>query len=867
MAYTPMMQQYLDLKEKNPDCILFFRLGDFYEMFFEDAKVASRELEIVMTKRDCGDNQKCPMCGVPHHVADIYISKLVSKGYKVAICEQMEDPKLVKGLLKRDIIRIITPGTVINSESIDHDLNNYLMSLVNIDGIYGISYCDITTGEIQFTEIPSSANQGNDIENEITRIQPVEIIYDEENIDESTIQHLKNQYQITFTKNTLAVSENPLKDLENYFSVDGLRVYQNKITGLSALNYILRFVYKYQEDKLLHLKNPRYYEYKEYLDIDAHSIVNLEILKNLYTKTKKGSLFDVLDKTQTSMGSRLLRSYLERPLMNRETILYRQQYVEAFYNSQELNGNLQEILKDIYDLERIIGKLAYSKANGRDLLSLKNSIFLLPQLKELLIQSETTVLENTGNQIDTLEDLYQLIHASMVEEPPINITEGNLIKDGFNKELDKIRNNKVEGQKRLIEFEQREKNRLNIKNLKIVFNKKLGYFIDITKSHLSKVPEEYIKKQTLTNSDRFITSELLEIQSMILDSENEISELEYSIFNSIREEVLDKMDRIKQTSQIISFLDVASCLAFISKKNNYTTPQLNNVGIMDIVDSRHPVVEQSIGKENFIANNITIGNGRDNIQIITGPNMSGKSTYLRQIALVVVMAQIGSFVPCETANISIVDKIFTRIGASDNLYSGESTFMVEMNEMSNILRNATTDSLLILDEVGRGTSTFDGLSIAWSILEYISKNIKAKTLFATHYHELTELEHVLKNVVNLKIQIEEYKDDIIFLRKIIKGKSDKSYGIEVAKLAGLPPVIIKRAKELLNKIEEKEYTKNDKNSNNIQTISENQMDFNKVKERRFIEEIVDVDIHNLTPLQAMDKLNSLIEKAKTIGGE
>lgn len=867
MAYTPMMQQYLDLKEKNPDCILFFRLGDFYEMFFEDAKVASRELEIVMTKRDCGDNQKCPMCGVPHHVADIYISKLVSKGYKVAICEQMEDPKLVKGLLKRDIIRIITPGTVINSESIDHDLNNYLMSLVNIDGIYGISYCDITTGEIQFTEIPSSANQGNDIENEITRIQPVEIIYDEENIDESTIQHLKNQYQITFTKNTLAVSENPLKDLENYFSVDGLRVYQNKITGLSALNYILRFVYKYQEDKLLHLKNPRYYEYKEYLDIDAHSIVNLEILKNLYTKTKKGSLFDVLDKTQTSMGSRLLRSYLERPLMNRETILYRQQYVEAFYNSQELNGNLQEILKDIYDLERIIGKLAYSKANGRDLLSLKNSIFLLPQLKELLIHSETTVLENTGNQIDTLEDLYQLIHASIVEEPPINITEGNLIKDGFNKKLDKIRNNKVEGQKRLIEFEQREKNRLNIKNLKIVFNKKLGYFIDITKSHLSKVPEEYIKKQTLTNSDRFITSELLEIQSMILDSENEISELEYSIFNSIREEVLDKMDRIKQTSQIISFLDVASCLAFISKKNNYTKPQLNNVGIMDIVDSRHPVVEQSIGKENFIANNITIGNGRDNIQIITGPNMSGKSTYLRQIALVVVMAQIGSFVPCETANISIVDKIFTRIGASDNLYSGESTFMVEMNEMSNILRNATTDSLLILDEVGRGTSTFDGLSIAWSILEYISKNIKAKTLFATHYHELTELEHVLKNVVNLKIQIEEYKDDIIFLRKIIKGKSDKSYGIEVAKLAGLPPVIIKRAKELLNKIEEKEYTKNDKNSNNIQTISENQMDFNKVKELRFIEEIVDVDIHNLTPLQAMDKLNSLIEKAKTIGGE
>lgn len=867
MAYTPMMHQYLELKEKNPDCILFFRLGDFYEMFFDDAKTASRELEIVMTKRDCGDNKKCAMCGVPHHVADIYISKLVSKGYKVAICEQMEDPKLVKGLLKRDIIRIITPGTVVNSESIDHDSNNFLMSIVFMNKNYGICYCDITTGEIKFTEIPYSGNQVNDLENEIARIQPVEIIYDEENIDEKIIKILKDQYQITFTRNSMVGKDNTLERLQEYIQTDSLKEYRSKEAALLSLKFILEFVYMYQEDKLLHLEDPSFYEYKEYLDIDAHSIINLEILKNLYTKTKKGSLFEVLDDTQTSMGSRLLRSYLERPLMNRKQILFRQGYVAAFFKNQELNGNLQDILKDIYDLERIIGKLAYSKANGRDLLSLKNSISLLPPLKDLLIESQSSLLEEIGRKMDTLHDLYQLIESSIAEEPPINITEGNLIKDGFNQKLDQIRNNKVEGQKRLIDFEKREKERLNIKNLKIIFNKKLGYFIDITKSHLSKVPEEYIKKQTLTNSDRFITSELLTIQSMILDSETEIAELEYNIFNSIREDVLAKMHRIKKTSEIVSFLDVSSALASIAKKNNYIKPQLNNVGIIDIVDSRHPVVEESIGKENFIANNITIGNGRDNIQIITGPNMSGKSTYLRQIALIIVMAQIGSFVPCETANISIVDKIFTRIGASDNLYSGESTFMVEMNEMSNIIRNATKDSLLVLDEVGRGTSTFDGLSIAWAILEYISKKIKAKTLFATHYHELTDLEHILKNVVNLKIQIEEYKDEIIFLRKIIKGKSDKSYGIEVAKLAGLPTVIIKRAKELLNNIEEKEFALRDSVLNKTQIINEIQMDLVNIKEHNFIEEIADIDIHNLTPLQAMEQLNLFIGKAKELGGE
>lgn len=863
MAYTPMMQQYLELKEKNPDCILFFRLGDFYEMFFEDAKVASRVLEIVMTKRDCGDNNKCPMCGVPHHVADVYISKLVSKGYKVAICEQMEDPKLVKGLLKREVIRIITPGTIINSDSIEHDYNNYLMSLIKYDNQYAISYCDITTGEVYFTEIPESMNQFNDIENEITRIQPVEIIYDKENMDESLIHFIKEQFQITLTQKELRIIEKPFMELEKYIHTNSMDSYECKTSGLLSLLHIFEYIYLFQKERLLHLDHPEYYEYKRYLDVDAHSLVNLEIQKNLFTKSKKGSLFAVLDDTQTSMGSRLLRSFLERPLMNRKEIQKRQDYIEAFYNSQSLTANIQEVLKDIYDLERIIGKLSYSRANGRDLLSLKNSIFLLPKLKNLLENSESKLLENASNSIDTLYDIYQLIDASIVEEPPINITEGNLIKEHFNEELDRIRDNKLNGHKRLIEFEQIERERLNIKNLKIVFNKKLGYFIDITKSHLSKVPEDYIKKQTLTNSDRFITSELLEIQSMILDSEQEIFDLEYEIFNQIRENVLTNIERIQNTSEQISFMDVMSSFASVAKKNNYKRPQLNNLGIIDIVDGRHPVVEDSIGRENFIANNITIGNGKDNIQIITGPNMSGKSTYLRQIALIVIMAQIGSFVPCESANISIVDKIFTRIGASDNLYSGESTFMVEMNEMSNIIKNATKDSLLILDEVGRGTSTFDGLSIAWSILEYISKNLKSKTLFATHYHELTELENILKNVVNLKIQIEEYKDEIIFLRKIIKGKSDKSYGIEVAKLAGLPPSIIKRAKELLAKIEEKEAVSARKKSPPSK-VMENQMDFNKIKERQLLEALRETNIDEITPLQAMDILNSFIEKAKEI---
>lgn len=858
MAYTPMMQQYIEIKNKNPDCILFFRLGDFYEMFFDDAKVASKELEIVMTKRDCGDKEKCPMCGVPHHVADVYISKLVSKGYKVAICEQLEDPRKAKGLVKRDVVRIVTPGTALHSESIEHGKNNYLMSLVLKKRYYGISFCDISTGTLSFTEIPDSINKNNDLENEIIKIQPVEIIYDEDNIDSSLIINFADRFGITLTKRKIDLERDPMIHLKEFISIDPILAYSNKNVGLLSLNYILDYIYQYQAEKLKHIELANYYEYKKYLDIDGHSIVNLEIQKNLFTKSKKGSLFDVLDSTNTSMGSRLLHSFLERPLMDRDEILKRQNYIESLYSSPSLNSKISAILSDIYDLERIIGKMSYSRANGRDLLSLKNSILLLPNLQTVLLESESLILKDLGESIDNLSDIYHLIDNSIVDEPPINITEGELIKTGFDDELDSIRNNKSIGQKRLIEYEQKERERLDIKNLKIIFNKKLGYFIDITKSHLSKVPEEYTKKQTLTNSDRFVSGELLEIQSMIMDSEHEICDLEFRIFDAICEQILTEINRIQMTSEILSFLDVTNSLATVALSNQYIRPQINNIGIMDIVESRHPVVEQSIGRENFIPNNVTIGNGKDNIQIITGPNMSGKSTYLRQIAIIVIMAQIGSFVPAESANISIVDKIFTRIGASDNLYSGESTFMVEMNEMSNIIKNATSESLLILDEVGRGTSTFDGLSIAWSILEYISRNIKAKTLFATHYHELTELENTLKNVINLKVQIDEYKDDIVFLRKIVKGKSDKSYGIEVAKLAGLPPSITKRANVLLRKIEENEYTKEK------EPIMETQIDFVVNAERNFIEKIIDIDIHHLTPLQAMEKLNEIIENAKNI---
>ena len=858
---TPMMQQYMKVKEQNKDCILFFRLGDFYEMFFEDAITASRELEIALTKRDCGNNEKCPMCGIPYHVADTYISKLVEKGYKVAICEQLEDPKEAKGIVKRGIIDKVTPGTIINKDVPDSSDFNYLMAIYFDENKVTLAYSDILDGDILFTTVRYSnlKELEKKIENEIIKISPSEIIYNKNTVfAQNFLNNLAELNNITLTELANISKENHIKILKEKEINSDIK----ELTEYMAIGFLLDYIYTYRHENLTHIKNAYYFEIEKYLNIDSHTIVNLEIHKNLSTGSKKGSLYSILNKTSTSMGGRLLHSFLERPLMDKKEIIKRQEIINSFYNNRVLQNNISNLLKEIYDLERLIGKLSFGRANARDLESLKISIEKLPEIKKAILDSESEVLKLLVENLDTLEDIYKLIDQSIVEDPPVLITEGNIIKVGFDKSLDEIRDNRVKGKQRLVEYEKELKDETGIKNIKIVYNKKLGYFLDVTKSNLKFVPEYFERKQTLTNSERFTTSELKEIENMILSSDSEIVNLEYEIFNRIRIKILDCINRIKETSKIISEIDVFNSLAMVAYENKYVRPTLNNIGLIQISGGRHPIVENSIGLEKFINNDTTIGLGYNDIQILTGPNMSGKSTYLRQIAIIVIMAQIGSFVPADSANIGIVDKIFTRIGASDNLYKGESTFMVEMNEVSNIIKNATKDSLLILDEVGRGTSTFDGLSIAWAVLEYISKKIKAKTLFATHYHELTELEEKMDNIINLKVKIQESKDGIVFLRKIVEGKSDRSYGIEVAKIAGLPIELINRAKRILSNIEKER-------KNNPDVLEETLFEMNYEDEKEsiyegFIDNIRDIDVNMLTPMQALTKLDEIIRDANDL---
>ncbi len=855
MTYTPMINQYREIKAKNKDCILFFRLGDFYEMFFDDALLASRELEIVLTQRDCGENQKCPMCGVPYHASDVYINKLISKGYKVAICEQLEDPRLVKGLVKRGIVKIYTPATVIENENSNSGNFNYLMSISKGKNKLSISYVDISTGIVMYTDT-NADDEYKILENEISKITPKEIIYSEDEFSEDKLETISKKFSIVLTK--IQNSENALEYINSKIKYDNNN---SEITNTCVAN-LLNYVFRYQ-DELLHINISEKYYLNEYMEIDANSVINLEIQKNLYTNSKNGSLFGVLNYTKTSMGSRLLHTYLERPLMKKDEIIIRQNRVEEIFKDYELMNNLENSLDGIYDLDRLIAKLSYKSANAKDLIALKVSIEKIPQLKSLLLSSDES-LKSIGLKLDNLMDLYELIDQSIVDDPPTTITEGNLIKTNFSEELDQLRYNRIHGKNELVEYELSEKDRLGIKNLKIVFNKKLGYFIDVTKSNTDKVPENYEKRQTLTNSSRYKTKELESIESKILDSEDEIFELEYKIFENIRKTILENLTRIKKCADLIAIVDVSNSLAKCAYVNNYIKPDINSYGLIDILESRHPIVELSVGKSEFITNDILIGSGKNDIQLITGPNMSGKSTYLRQVALICIMSQIGSFVPASKANISIVDKIFTRIGSSDNLFKGESTFMVEMKEMSNIIKYATGNSLLVLDEIGRGTSTFDGLSLAWAIVEYISKNIKAKTLFATHYHELTQLEKKLDNLINMKVEIEEKDDSVIFLRKITRGYADKSYGIEVAQLAGMPKSLIKRAKSILKEID-KEDTKID--------LPLAEFNFNEPEKPKnedsklndFRENISNIDINKLTPLEALQRLSDLVDMAKELG--
>ena len=863
---TPMMKQYMSVKERYKDSILFFRLGDFYEMFFEDAIIASKELEIALTQRDCGSNEKAPMCGVPHHVSEIYISRLVGKGYKVAICEQLEDPSIAKGIVKRDVVRVVTPGTIMDINVLDEKSNNYLVSIYLDDFGVGLSYVDSSTGEMYTTEYIGDEESSYDfILDELGKIFPSEIVCNDKFTNNKKIlKTIKNRINPYINVYDSMTTEK--KDWEsliiNHFNVSNLETLnlEGKMYSILSTGKLIEYLYETQKDSLNHINQLEFYDSNEYMILDINTRINLEIHETIMTREKKGALIWLLDRTSTAMGGRLLKSWLEQPLIDINEIKKRQAIVQLLVDNIILMDEIKGCLKKIYDLERLIGKISYGNCNARDLFSLKISVSRIPELKKLLIDSNKKEFLKLGMQIDTLEDVYELLDKSIVDNPPISVREGGIIKLGYNKNLDELKKASIEGKQWLANLELEEKKKTGIKNLKVGFNKKSGYYFEVTNSNLNLVPDYFIRKQTLTNSERYHTVELKEIEHKILGAEERIVDIEYNIFNEIRDKIKKQTNRIQRVSKLISKIDVLNSFSQVAYQNNFVKPELNNDGIIEVVEGRHPVVEATIMDDRFVPNDTYMDNKNNRVQIITGPNMAGKSTYMRQVAIITLMAQIGSFVPAKKANICIVDRIFTRIGASDNLSQGESTFMVEMNEVANIIENATENSLIILDEVGRGTSTYDGLSIAWSLIEHIAQNIKAKTLFATHYHELIELEDKLEGVKNLTILAEEKGDEVIFLRKIVEGSTNKSYGIQVAKLAGIDQKIIDRANEILIQIEE-----NHKSSgtNNL-TVHNQQLNFLDYRKNYFIDKINSVDISKLTPIEAINILYELIEEAKKL---
>lgn len=875
---TPMMQHYLKTKEEYKDCILFYRLGDFYEMFFDDAKIVSKELELTLTGKSCGLKERAPMCGVPFHAADSYINRLVSNGHKVAICEQVEDPKLAKGIVKREVIRVVTPGTNIDMQSLDETKNNFIMCIVYLEDRYGIATCDVTTGEYNVTEVDSERK----LLDELNRFVPSEVICNNafymSGID---VDDMRNRLHITVSsleswyfgddlaKETL-LSHFHVKQLQGL----GLEDYE---CGVIAAGALLKYLYETQKNSLDHILEIHPYSIGKYMIIDSSSRRNLELVETLREKQKRGSLLWVLDKTKTAMGARLLRSCVEQPLIDKSEILKRQNFITNINKHVITREELREYLNPIYDLERLITRITYQTANPRDLIAFRNSLSMLPSIRTLLDDIDGDMAAEIRDEFDCLTDIYQLVESSIMEEPPISVRDGDIIKDGYNEEVDKLRKAKTEGKTWLADLEAREKEKTGIKNLRIKYNKVFGYYLEVTNSFKDLVPDYYTRKQTLTNAERYITPELKELEDMILGSEDKLVSLEYDLFREVRDQIASNVARIQKTAKAIAKIDSFVSLAVVAEQNNYCRPKINENGIIDIKGGRHPVVEKMITNDMFIDNDTYLDNKNDRISIITGPNMAGKSTYMRQTALIVLLAQIGSYVPAASANIGIVDRIFTRVGASDDLASGQSTFMVEMNEVANILRNATSNSLLILDEIGRGTSTFDGLSIAWAVVEHISnpKLLGAKTLFATHYHELTELEGKLSNVHNYCIAVKEKGDDIVFLRKIVKGGADKSYGIQVAKLAGVPDSVIERAKEIVEELSANDITtivrnitvdhapKKKKEKEHLDEVDLTQMSlFDTISDDDIIEELRNVDIGNLTPLEALNKLYELQNKVK-----
>ena len=878
---TPMMQHYLQTKEQHPGCILFYRLGDFYEMFFEDAVTVSRELEITLTGKSCGLEERAPMCGVPYHAVDNYLNKLIEKGYKVAICEQVEDPKLAKGMVKREVTRIVTPGTNLNIQSLEESRNNFLMSIAYFPGRIGVSVADISTGDYYLTELEDNSK----LLDEISKYAPSEIICNDAFLVSGlSIEDMRNRLRIAVNVQEAHYfdEDGTKKLLKKHFKVAGLTGLgiEDFPVGILAAGALLKYLYETQMSSMSNITHIYPYLTSRFMLLDSATRRNLELAETLREKQKRGSLLWVLDKTKTAMGARMLRSYIEQPLIDKQQIEERLDAVDELTKDAISRDEIREYLNPVYDLERLLGKISYQSANPRDLIAFRNSLAMMKPIKTVLEVFQGALLSQIREDIDPLEELFTLIGAAIEEDPPILVREGGIIKDGFDKTIDSLRKAKTEGKNWLAALEEEDRNRTGIKNLKIKYNKVFGYYFEVTNSFKNMVPDDYVRKQTLANAERYTTPRLKELEDTILNAEDKLSTLEYDLFCKIRDTIGGEIERIQKTAKAVARLDVFDSLSLVAERYHYVRPVINEKGLIHIKDGRHPVVEQVMENDMFVTNDTHLDNDKRLIAVITGPNMAGKSTYMRQTALIVLMAQIGSFVPAKSAKIGLVDRIFTRVGASDDLASGQSTFMVEMNEVANILRNATKNSLLILDEIGRGTSTFDGLSIAWAVIEHISnrKLLGAKTLFATHYHELTELEGKISNVNNYCIAVKEKGDDIVFLRKIIQGGADKSYGIQVAKLAGVPDMVIDRAKEIVAQLSENDITEKvqsiavDIKSDHKKMQAYDEVDlqqfslFDTVKDEDVLQELLEVDVMNMTPVDAMNTLYRLQSKLKNRWG-
>ena len=875
---TPMMKQYMQTKEEYKDCILFYRLGDFYEMFFDDALTASKELEITLTGKNCGLEERAPMCGIPYHAVDSYLNRLVSKGYKVAICEQVEDPKTAKGIVKREVIRVVTPGTNLDTQGLDETKNNYIMCIVYMADRYGLSVADVTTGEYLVTELDSQTK----LMDELYKFMPSEIVCNEAfYMSGLDLDDLKNRLHMAIYSLETWYFDDALcrETLQEHFKVAslegiGLSDYE---CGMIASGALLKYLEETQKNSLSHMSRLTRYATGNYMVLDSATRRNLELVETLREKQKRGSLLWVLDKTKTAMGARTLRKYVEQPLIDKKSIVKRLDAVAELKDNAICREEIREYLNPVYDLERLVGKITYQSANPRDLIAFQSSLSMLPSVKCILKDMESDLLKEIYEELDPLEELCDLVGRAIQEEPPLAMKEGGIIKDGYNEEVDRLRKAKSEGKNWLADLETKEREKTGIKNLRIRYNKVFGYYLEVTNSFKDLVPDYYTRKQTLANAERYIIPELKELEDTILGAEDKLCALEYELYCEVRNTIAAELTRIQRTAKAVAKLDVIASLALVAERNNYVRPKINEKGVIDIRDGRHPVVEKMIPNDMFIANDTYLDDKKQRISIITGPNMAGKSTYMRQAALIVLMAQLGSFVPASSANIGLVDRIFTRVGASDDLASGQSTFMVEMNEVANILRNATSKSLLILDEIGRGTSTFDGLSIAWAVVEYISnsKLLGAKTLFATHYHELTELEGKISNVNNYCIAVKEKGDDIVFLRKIVKGGADKSYGIQVAKLAGVPDPVINRAKEIVEELVTADITGKVKDiavqGSETKKKTQKKLDevdltqfslFDTVKDDDVLNELKELDVSHMTPMDAMNKLYQLQNKLR-----